>query len=145
VPADYDGDGKADIAIFRSGPGEWWINRSTGGVQAFQFGVDTDKTVPGDYTGDGKADIAVWRRSNGTWYVLRSEDGSFFSVPFGSFSDVPVPGDYDGDGKFDRAIARRSSSTPDLYTWYLDRSTAGILITNFGLNGDVPVPAVFAR
>lgn len=140
APADYDGDGKADIAIFRPGPGEWWINRSTGGVQAFQFGANMDKTLPGDYTGDGKADVALWRRTNGTWYVLRSEDSSYYAVPFGSIGDSPSPGDYDGDGKFDRAVFRSGTST-----WYVDRSTAGILITNFGMSGDVPLPAVFAR
>lgn len=26
APFDFDGDGKTDVAIFRPGPAEWWIN-----------------------------------------------------------------------------------------------------------------------
>jgi hypothetical protein len=77
---------------------------------------------------------------NGSWFVLRSEDSSFFAVPFGNSTDLPVPGDYDGDGKFDRAVFRPSSAT-----WFVDRTTAGVLIQNFGLPTDTPLPNVFVR
>jgi hypothetical protein len=139
VAADFDGDARTDIAIYRPSNGQWWIQRSTNGsVYAFEFGNAADKPVPGDYTGDGKADAAFWRPSNGFWYILRSEDSSFYSVPFGMTGDMPAPGDYDGDGRFDTAVFRPAGAT-----WYVNRSTAGILITSFGMNGDVPLPTVF--
>ncbi|MBX7055689.1 MAG: FG-GAP-like repeat-containing protein [Pyrinomonadaceae bacterium] len=144
VVADYDGDGKADIAVFRpngANGAEWWIRRSSNAtVFATQFGSSTDKAVPADYTGDGKADIAFWTPSSGNWFVLRSEDFSYFAFPFGSSTDIPSPGDYDGDGKTDAAVFRPSNST-----WYAQRSTAGILIQQFGAPGDVPVPSAYVR
>ncbi len=141
VVGDYDGDGKADIAIFRpaASGGEWWIRHSSNGsVTAFQFGASTDRPVQGRYTADNKTDVAFWRPSTGTWYVLRSEDGSFYAVPFGTSTDIPVPGDYDGDGRFDNAVFRPSAAT-----WYVDRTTAGILIQQFGVATDTPLPSVY--
>jgi hypothetical protein len=44
VPADYDGDGEADAAVYRNGI--WYYLRSTAGFGAVSFGVATDKPIP---------------------------------------------------------------------------------------------------
>ena len=79
TPADFTGDGKADIAFFKpsatGGANNWFVLRSEDfSFFAFPFGVSTDIPVPGDYDGDGKADPAVFRPSNFTWY-LRTNNG----------------------------------------------------------------------
>ena len=134
-PFDFDGDGKTDLGIFRSAPGEWWINRSSNGSTfVTTFGNSADKIVPTDYTGDGKTDVAVFRPSTGQWFILRSEDLSFYALPFGPSGDIPAPADYDGDGKADIAVFREST-----LTWYISKSSSGTDIIGFGTTGDKPV------
>ena len=59
---------------------------------------------------------------------------------WGASSDTPAPGDYDGDGKFDATVFR-----PSVSTWFANRSTAGVMIQQFGTAGDIPVPNAFVR
>jgi len=59
-------------------------------------------------------------------------------VPFGVSTDIPAPGDYDGDSRHDTAVFRPSSAT-----WFVDRSTAGTMIQQFGSTGDRPIPNAF--
>ena len=135
--ADFDGDGKADIALYRPGTGQWLVSQSTAGPKLVAFGAPKlDIPVPADYDGDGKTDLAVYRSTTGQWLIQLSGGGSTV-VAFGQPDvDIPVPGDYDGDGKADLAVYR-----PTTGQWLILRSTAGAQAVAFGAPGlDRPVP-----
>ena len=132
---DYDGDGKADLSVFRPSVGTWFSNSSSNNAfNATTFGVASDLIVPADYDGDGKTDIAVFRPSTGEWFRLNSSNGSFSATTFGSSGDIPVPADFDGDGKVDISVFRPSNGS-----WYrLNSSNGEFIATNFGIAEDKP-------
>jgi hypothetical protein len=91
VAADYDGDGRADIAVWRPATGEWFLLGSGSGFTAgqllAQWGAASagDVPVPGDYTGDGRADVAVFREPAGLWFLR-----GLGSIQWGGPGDVPI-------------------------------------------------------
>src|SRR5262249_6741046 len=125
---DVDGDGKADLIIWRpvasnAGPaGVWfWLSSNYGYTQGGnrQWGNASlgDQPLLGDFDGDGMADLTVWRASTGTWFWLTSSSGYNVTTPgmkqWGntSLGDLPLVGDMDGDGTSDLVLWRASTGT----------------------------------
>jgi hypothetical protein len=128
VPADYDGDGRVDMAVFRPSEGLWIVN----GGPVVRLGGAGDIPVPADYNGDGRVDMAVFRPSQGLWIM---QDGTV--VKFGIPGDIPVPADYNGDGRADIAVFRPFPSDWPDGMWFIP----GVGNFKFGIRGDIPVPA----
>jgi hypothetical protein len=102
-PADYTGDGRADIVAWRAGSAgadaaAWYIYSPATGLQSplVWFGIpdpafeDMDLPVRGDYDGDGIHDIAVWRPSNQTFWARASSNGSLIIQQWGGGDDTPL-------------------------------------------------------
>jgi predicted extracellular nuclease len=133
--ADFDGDGQADLSVFRPSDLRWYILKSSDNTLLVQSSVTVpSKLVPGDYDGDGKTEAAGFQ--NGQWSYRQSSDNGFRLRFFGNGTDIPVPGDYDNDGKTDLAVFRPSEGA-----WYVERSSDNVVTSQaFGSNGDKPVP-----
>lgn len=152
LSGDVDGDGKADLVIYRNSTGYWyWLTSSSGFTQgkSRQWGVPSlgDKPMLADIDGDGIDDVIIWRPYTGVWYWLTSSSGfdpsSAGSRNFGSgtVGDTPMTGDFDGDGRADLAVWRPTNST---FYWLSPATLAGGS-KQWGVSaaGDIPLIADF--
>jgi hypothetical protein len=137
---DFDGDGKADISVFRPSVGDWYISRSSDGAFVeTNFGLPNDLIAPADFDGDGRTDISVFRPSDGAWYRLNSSNDTFSALQFGTNGDLPVPGDFDGDGRADITVYRPSAGS-----WYrINTSNNQFVAAQFGTSEDKPIVGDF--
>ncbi|MEP6703559.1 MAG: VCBS repeat-containing protein [Acidobacteriota bacterium] len=136
--ADYDGDGRMDIGVFRGGV--WHILLSSSGVYTQQYwGTSGDIPVLADFDRDGKADVTVARSEGGqrVWYTQMSGDGSVRRIQWGLSSDAFFTGrvDFDGDSAADIMVIRNQGGQR---VFYILRSSDFQLQTMaWGLSSDV--------
>ena len=93
VPADYDGDGKADFALHNPATGVIRVWPSSGGAFFDSPAPGAGwLPMPGDYYGDGKANFAWYNPTSGIFRIIRHITGETddtdtvaeFGIPMGS-------------------------------------------------------------
>jgi hypothetical protein len=94
VPGDYDGDGKADPAVYTATSGDWEILQSASNHRARRTINSRPISIPapGDYDGDGLMDIGLFFAPGNSWFILKSStgDSDIVTRSWGISTDVPV-------------------------------------------------------
>ena len=159
IVGDYDGDNKADPAVYRCPPdtgsaGQCFFyyrgsNNNPGGAITYVpwgFGVDGDFfPLIGDFDGDGKFDFNIQRANptnanQGQFVLLKSQNLGVEYINWGLSSDFLIPGDYDGDGKWDICVRRSNTPSAGLRTYYVLSRTGATSAVQWGIAGDASTP-----
>jgi hypothetical protein len=122
IAADFNGDGKLDLAVLgQTGLNDGIVIRLGNGDGSFQAPVayaapegGVGGPVVGDFNEDGKLDLAIPDGSASKVSILLGNgDGSFQSEitsPTGSYTQLIVAADFNGDGNLDLATANVGTS-----------------------------------
>ena len=153
--ADFNGDGKPDIAVVNSGNNNLQIllNNTAQGASAASFtasaaigaGATPVWVAAADFNGDGKPDLAVFDNGSSSVLILLNttppgaSTPSFVvggSGPAGSGPQQLVVADFNGDGKPDVAAANQSSNT---VTVLLNQTEPGSMTASLVLGATISV------
>lgn len=147
LPADWDGDGAMDLAVWRAGDRKLYVLQGPNFNTAFTigpWGLVGDIPKPADYDGDGRTDLAFYRLAERKMYVLQAGSAAApfstaFTINFGVATQTFLPGDYDGDGRVDLAGFTAGGAN----NWLIAQggsSFATLFAVTWGAAGDIPVP-----
>src|SRR6266568_3185377 len=114
VTADFNGDGKLDLAVSNYGDNSFSVLLGNGDgtfqpPRTLPIGTHPALVAVGDFNGDGKPDLAISSVGDNTVSVLLGNgDGTFLApqvTPVGLNPWYFAVGDFNGDGKLDLAVA----------------------------------------
>jgi len=152
--ADFDYDEKTDLAVSRFGETVYLL-RSSQNVMSYRLNQNSGEGVrfiPEDFYSDSPSlfPLFYWRfptQNAPAYFDSVTENGDYTSFQWGVSSDIPVGGDYDGETfRFSFPGYRKSTELaifrPSTGTWWVyNRLTNTASATQWGANGDKPVPA----
>jgi 6-phosphogluconolactonase (cycloisomerase 2 family) len=128
--ADFDGDGKADLAVPNFNSSTVSLFRNTGSIGTISFATKVDFTTgttpisvsTSDLDGDSKPDLTVTNINSASVSVFRNT-GNSGTISFATKVDFTTgtqpysvsTGDFDGDGKTDLAVANNGSNAVSVF------------------------------